>query len=475
MRLILMALLVMGSGAPALAQDAQTGGTDGPAVRRLKQMMAATESGDAERIRAFIRDAYAPDLRSSLSEERVVQSYLDVYRRTRGFEIVTMRATETEAAVLVRSKLTGLTEPLSVRVAAEPPHPIVGSASLRLESTERLVPADASDGRRVREIERIARTLHQAEVFSGNVLVAKGHTVLYLGSFGTADPASGTPLTPDARFDMASLTKMFVTVAIAQLAEQGKLSWDDPLGKFFPDFPLAEAREKVRIRHLVTHTSGLQDSLRYCERNPCPQTYATMDDYVRLAGRVQETSLQSEPGTVWRYTNITYALLGAIVERVTGQPFYEYIHKRVFRPARMSRSGFVAKGKTGPRLVQPQQNGTAPALRAAAPAASYPAPFCCAHSTVRDLLRFANALRTGRLVRPETVRLLFADKPEAGSWAYGFDILDAERGIVGHSGSWQGLSNSLDLFTRSGYTAVVLSNRTNGRTPLREAIRAILP
>lgn len=73
------------------------------------------------------------------------------------------------------------------------------------------------------------------------------------------------------------------------------------------------------------------------------------------------------------------------------------------------------------------------------------------------------------------MEVLFSPKPEAGNWGYGFDILDAERGLVGHGGSWVGMSNSLDMFTRSGYTSVILSNYTNARSPLREAIWAILP
>jgi CubicO group peptidase (beta-lactamase class C family) len=109
------------------------------------------------------------------------------------------------------------------------------------------------------------------------------------------------------------------------------------------------------------------------------------------------------------------------------------------------------------------------------PSVTYPAPFSGAHSTARDLFRFARALRSDRILRRETAELVLSPKPEAGNWSYGFDILDEQRGLVGHGGSWVGMSNSLDIFTRSGHTAVILSNYTYARSPLREAIWAILP
>lgn len=414
-----------------------------PAARRLDELFAVVATGDRARIQGYVRDAFSAELRAR--EEAIVDSYVALHQRSGGFEKGTTRTTETEAAALLRSELTGVWETLSVRVEPEPPHRIVGPASLELKPPMHpLSRAGASDAARVREIARIATALAGAKTFSGTVLVGRGDKVLYTGHFGSGI-GDGT------RHNLASISKTFTTLAIALLVEQGKLSWDDPIGKFFPDFPPAEARAKVRIRHLVTHTSGLQDTLRYCERNRCPETHPSIDSYVRVAAAAQGPSLLYEPGSRYAYTNANFSLLGAIVEQLTGEPFYEVVRRSVFRPARMNSTGFGRSGR------------------------SYPAPFCCAESTARDLFRYARALQGGKIVRPETVRVLFSPKPEAGTWGYGFDILDEERGIVGHSGSWTNVSNSVDLFTRSGYTVVILSNRTNGRIPLREAIRTILP
>lgn len=463
-------------------QDQRPAAAQGPAARRLQELIAAIGSGDPEQIRAYVREAYAPARREQNPEERVVQAYMAMHNRFRGIELESLRTTETEAAALLRSRLTGLQEPFSVQVEAEPPHRIVGPASFSVTPPPHPLSApSATDAERVAEIARLARTLHEASAFSGTVLIARGDTVLYLGTFGEANQEARIPVRPETRYDLASITKTFITVSIAQLAERGRLSWDDPIGKFIPDFPPAEAREKVRIRHLVTHTSGLQDTLRYCERNPCPSTFRSLDDFVRLAGAAQQGAPLVEPGTQYSYNNANFALLAAILERVSGQHFYEYVRKNIFARAGMSRTDFTSPGSYPPRIAvgydpryEPGGARFTGGERERKPA-NYPAPFCCAHSTAHDLFRYARALSSGKLLRPETVRLLFSPKPEAGSWGYGFDILEEDRGLVAHSGSWTGVSNALDLFTKSGYTSVILSNYTNGRSPLREAIRRILP
>jgi CubicO group peptidase (beta-lactamase class C family) len=489
MRLLILTLFCVGAlfgcaPAPAPPDSAPAPAPTGdPATRRLAELIAAVESGSSERIRAYIREAYAPEVLRRNNLDRVVQYYMAMHDRSRGLEVDSLRSTYLEAAALLRSKQTGLWEQLSVRVEPTPPHRLLDFASFRIEPPKHpLSKPGASDAARVREIERVARNLSEADVFSGVVLLARGDSILYQGAFGQADKERGITIQPDTRFGLASLTKPFVSVAVAKLVEQGKLSWEDPLGKFLPDFPLEGAREGVRIKHLLTHTSGLQDFTRYCERNPCREQFRSMNDYVRMAALAQEDSLLYEPGTRSFYNNANFILLAKIIEREAGQPFYEYIRENVLRPAGMEDTDLSEPGRMPKRLaVAYDKQYTEDSVRwvgeAPRPEAyvSYPAPFAGAHSTARDLFRFAEALRSGRILRPETVRVLFSPKPEAGDWSYGFDVLDEERGLVGHGGSWIGMSNSLDMLPESGYTSVILSNYTNARSPLREAIWAILP
>ena len=469
--------LLLALAVPAFAQT-KPGAPDanGPAARRLRQLVAAVERGGEPHIRAFVREAYAPELRQRISEDRVARLYALLSDASRGLELDSLRATSTEASALLRARLTGLWQPLSLRVEPQPPHRIIEvSATTGVKLPKHpLAATGVSDAERVREIDRIARKLSDADVFSGVVLVARGDSVLYLGAFGDADKERRIPIRPDTRFALASVTKPFVTVAIAKLVEEGRLSWDDSLGKFFPEFPLAQAREKVRIKHLVTHTSGLKQGF--------PERPDSMDDYVRAVALAQDDTLLYEPGTRSAYNNATFNLLGKIIELASGQPFYEYIRAHILRPAGMRETDFDELHRVWERrAVAYQRLFTEKGVRFEAeapppePGVEYPGAFAGMHSTARDLFRFARALGKGRILRSETVELLFSPKPEAGNWSYGFDVLDEERGLVGHGGSLAGMSNSLDMFTKSGYTAVVLSNYTFARSPLREAIWSILP
>jgi CubicO group peptidase (beta-lactamase class C family) len=468
---------LLAATAPLAAQTI-AGVTDslGPAARRLRQLIGALESGSSARIRSFIRDAYAPELSERTNEDRAVQSYMRLYDRSRGLELDSLRATATEAAALLRSRLTGWWEQLSIRIEPKPPHRLVGVASFTIDPPKHpLAGRGASDRERVGEIERVARRLSEVDAFSGVVLLAKGDSVLYVGAFGDADRERRIPIRPDTPFQLASITKTFITVAIAKLVEQRKLDWNDPLGKFFPDFPLREAREMVRIKHLVTHTSGLR------EFQSDSGTRRSMNDYVRTVALAQDALLLYEPGTRSTYTNGNFLLLAKIVELASDQPFYAYIRNSVFRAAGMDNTDFLVPGSEPPRIaVGYEKEYTSDAVRLVCEAvprelSDYPAPHCCAYSTAHDLLRFASALRSGRILLPATVDLLFSAKPEAGNWGYGFDILNEDRRLVGHGGSWVGQSNSLDMFLRIGYTVVILSNYTDARSPLRELIAAVLP
>lgn len=339
----------------------------------------------------------------------------------------------------------------------------------------------ASDGARVREVERLARGLSEAGAFSGVVLLGRGDSILYQGAFGLADRDAGVPVEPSTRFGLASITKTFVSVAVAQLVEQGRLSWDDPLGERLPDFPVAAAREQVRLRHLLTHSSGLRDFTGYCRTHRCPEV-RSMADLVETAALAQEDELLYAPGSRSSYNNANFILLAAVLERETGRSWFEHVRERILLPAGMVDTDLSEPGRVPERLAvgydrrDPEDGvryvGRAPA---AEPYTGYPAPYAAAHATAADLFRFAAALHAGRIVRPETVARMFAPAPEAGDWGLGFDVLDAGRGLVGHGGSWTGMSNSLDLLPGSGYTVVILSNQTNGRSPLREAIWAVLP
>lgn len=312
--------------------------------------------------------------------------------------------------------------------------------------------------------------------FSGVVMVAKDGRPLFQRAYGMADRTRGIANTVDTRFNLGSMNKMFTAVAIAQLVAQGKLSYADPVSKYIPDFPTRAAAEKIRIEHLLTHTSGLGSYFTPRFFRERPGNVAAM-----LAVAREDTALAFEPGTQSRYSNTGFLLLGAIIERVTGQDYYDYVRDHVFAPAGMAASGWPADAGSAPRraleYVPPREPGgawVADDFLRGSPAGG-------GVSTAADLLRFSQALLAGRLVSADQVRLLTTPKPEVGSgrYGYGFGITARPMRIVGHNGGKPGVFAQLDIYPDAGYTTVVLMNQGSGEPQgefvdlLRQAVRAM--
>jgi CubicO group peptidase (beta-lactamase class C family) len=312
--------------------------------------------------------------------------------------------------------------------------------------------------------------------FSGVVLMATRGTPVFQRAYGMADRERSIPNTMDTRFNLGSMNKMFTAVAIAQLVQEGRLSYQDPVSKYVPDFPTASAARKIRIEHLLTHTSGLGSyfSPRFFQEKP--QTVAAILDVAR-----QDTALGFEPGTGWRYSNTGFLLLGAIIEKVTGQDYYDYVRDHVFSAAGMEASSWPRDAGRAPEraleyVTPPEPGGAwrADEFHRGSPAGG-------GVSTAADLLRFSQALLGGRLVSDEQLRLMTTPKPELGSRSYGFGfgITSSPMRIVGHNGGKPGVFAQLDIYPEAGYTTVLLMNQGSGEPQdefvelLRNAIRSM--
>ena len=170
-----------------------------------------------------------------------------------------------------------------------------------------------------------------ADSFSGVVLLSGPNGTIYQRAAGKANLTTGAPITPDTKFQIASTTKLFTQIAIRQLEQQGKLSLADTLGKFLPGYHNSVARSKVTIAQLLNHRSGIGSfwNARYMETHARVRSVA---DYVDL---FQDDSLLFSPGTSEAYSNGGYVLLGAIIEKVSGQSYHDYLRDHVFKPAGM--------------------------------------------------------------------------------------------------------------------------------------------
>ena len=295
----------------------------------------------------------------------------------------------------------------------------------------------------------------RADEFAGAVLVARHGKVLLQDAWGRADRKAGTANTPATRFRIGSMNKMFTAVATLQLVEAHKLALDDPIGKHLPDYPNKEVAAKVTVRHLLTHTGGTGDIFgpEFDEHRLQLREHR---DYLKLYG---SRGLTQEPGARFEYSNYGFVLLGALIEAVSGGSYDDYIRDHVFRRAGMHSTGALPESvvvphravgylRASPGSEWVPNTDTLP-WRGTAAGGGY--------STVGDLLRFAQALNSGRLL--STATLAQATRPHHQQYGYGFGVQgQGSLGSYGHGGGAPGMNGELRVFPELGYVVVSLSN-----------------
>src|ERR1700740_3528066 len=180
------------------------------------------------------------------------------------------------------------------------------------------------------------REYFAAGLFSGVVVVTRGNDIVYQKAFGLADRTFSVPNTVDTKFHIASVSKPFTAAAILLLAERGKLSIDDHVSKFVPDFPNGD---RITIEELLTHYSGLDDASstpEYDNWSRFPQTPAS------LVEKLAKLPLESEPGTRYSYSNSNYHLLALIIEKTSGMSYGDFLARNIFLPLGMSNTAHHA-------------------------------------------------------------------------------------------------------------------------------------
>lgn len=304
--------------------------------------------------------------------------------------------------------------------------------------------------------------LAASDSFSGAVLIAKGEKPIFRKAHGMANKNSNVQNQVTTKFNLGSMNKMFTGVAVAQLAEQGKLSFNDPIAKYLPDYPNKAVADKVTIHQLLTHTSGLGDFFN--EKFFANQVgFKRITDYLPVFAN---NPLDFEPGQRWQYSNAGYIVLGAIIERVTGQSYYDYVQKHIFRPSGMTHTGFYPSVGDLPDAAIPYTNlgpgGSGQGPRHATKRDELRGgPAGGGYSTVDDLLKFSIALRHHKLLGPEYTDIVTTGKVDAPFGKYGYGFGDVNFNGVhsfGHNGGAPGISAQLDIYPDLDYTVIVLSN-----------------
>ncbi len=305
---------------------------------------------------------------------------------------------------------------------------------------------------------------HKLDRFSGSVLIAhKGKIVLSKG-YGMANYELGVPNSPETRFRLGSVTKQFTAMAILQLEEQGKLKVTDTVKSVFPDYP---GGEKITIHHLLTHTSGIPnftDSPDYFKTQTLPSPV------LQTVERFKNLPLDFAPGERMSYSNSGYVLLGAIIEKVTGRPYEEFLNENIFRPLGMEGSGYdhtdaIIKNRASGYEFPADRMANASFIDMSIPHAAG-----ALYSTVEDLYKWDRALDTDKLISPAAKTRLFT--PFKGTYAYGWSIGSfAGRKTIGHGGGINGFTTDIIRFPDDDACVIVLNNFATGFT---DAISAAL-
>jgi CubicO group peptidase (beta-lactamase class C family) len=314
------------------------------------------------------------------------------------------------------------------------------------------------------ELDQFVQQEANANRFSGVILITHDGRPIYETAHGFADLAFQVPNRLDTIFNLASITKMFTAVAIVQLAEQGKLDFQQPVAAYLPDYPRAT---EITIHHLLTHTAGMGDFWNDAYR-AARSELRTIPAYLAL---FRDTPLSFTPGERYQYGNTGYVLLGAIIEQITGRSYYDHVRQAIFEPAGMTHTDFYEIDRPIPNLAvgytyldwygRPHPDYLTNNLYIYAPKGS-PANGC--YAPAHDLLKFATALRQHRLVSPEYTRLMFTGKVDVAGqpnvqYGYGFFCVTDEAGrLVGHGGRGMGIDAFCNLYLDTGYTIIVLAN-----------------
>ena len=486
LRFVMVVGLVLAAGASV--SRAQTGigqaeESSAAARRRMREVLTLVEKGDPAAATAYVDAHFAPEAVGTSAGEALA-AFAELHERTRGLDLAACVATgPAEATAEGTARLTEEATALRVRVEPRSPYRVISIGRVRPAARPAPPPHDAAacaprlDDRQIADaVDAYVNKLADADAFSGVVLLARGGRPFLLRAYGQANKDFAVPNTPDTRFNLGSITKMFTAVAVLQLAQRGQLSLDDPLARFLPDVPDPESAGRITVRQLLTHTAGLGDHVSAMARDPFRARYRTVERMVELVRNVPPLF---EPGTRWRYSNSGFLLLGRVVEKASGRDYYDYVRRNVFAAAGMDDTDFCELDRVNPRLAVGYErefsggrghwrsNHFDQFVRGG--------PEGGAYSTARDLLRFDRALRENRLLGPTLTALATAAYPAEGSpgYGHGFEVEEAGR-IVGHGGSFVGAHAKLDMYPGADFTAVVLSNYGGAARPVVARIRRLL-
>ena len=322
------------------------------------------------------------------------------------------------------------------------------------------------------EIDAVMNEIYKPGEPGAAVIVRRDGQTLFRKGYGLANLELGVKVEPDMVFRLGSITKQFTAIAVLLLAEQGKLSLGDEIGKYIPDFPTAG--NKVTIEHLLTHTSGIKSYTNMEEWLPLWRKDMTPREIIDMS---RDKPFEFNPGERWNYNNSGYVMLGAIIEKVSGRTYEEFINANIFTPLGMDHSFYDNTERVIPRRVPGYQKGNDGFVNA--PYLSMTQPYAAGSllSSVDDLAIWNDAVFSGKLLKKEWQEKAFKafqlTNGESTGYGCGWCISNL-RGhrTIEHGGGINGFTSyALALPDDKVYVAILTNSAIQGREPEPRAVR----
>lgn len=325
----------------------------------------------------------------------------------------------------------------------------------------------------VRDIDELLTGVFKRDEPGAAVIVTRKGEPIFRRGYGLADMELKVPVQPDMVFRVGSVTKQFTAVAILMLEEQGKLSVTDPIAKFLPDYPTAG--QTITIEHLLTHTSGIKS---YTSMPEWLSKWRTDMSLGSLIDMFKNQPMDFKPDERWLYDNSGYILLGAIIEKASGESYEEFIEKKIFEPLGMKDSYYDRTERIIPKRVKGYQR-TANGFQNA-PYLSMTQPYAAGSlaSSVDDLAQWDAAIWNNKLIKKESLAKAHTPHRLANgqSTAYGYGwALGSYEGhrTVEHGGGIHGFASYVLSMPDDGVYVAILTNGSAGPklSPQRLAVQ----
>jgi D-alanyl-D-alanine carboxypeptidase len=440
-KMLVLAFLLL--AAPASAQPAIPGTAMG---KTLSDFLTAFNSGDTAQIGAFNATRHFAE---------PVENLQRFQHETGGFTLLKVESSDTSSIVgLAQEEQSDTIARFTIKELGTADAPKLSVLFRAITPPAEYAVPRLSQAAALKALEDRAQEEERSNKFSGVYLIARDDKILAAKAFGWEDRENKRKVTLNTKFRIGSMNKMFTAIATLQLVAAKKLSLDGTVGTYLPDYPNKEVREKVTVRHLLTHTGGTGDFFgpEYDTNRLSLKTHA---DYLALFGA---RAPRFVPGSRDAYSNYGFLLLGNIIEKVSGQSYYDYVAKNIFTPAGMTNTGSLPEEEAVPHrtIAYTWKDGWISATdtlpyRGMSAGGGY--------STAGDLLKFAQTLRTEKLLPGSLMADATTPHNHNGNYGYGFGV--DGKGLLlhfGHNGGAPGQNGDLQIYPALGVIVIALSN-----------------